>query len=157
MCGQKLSIEGSVIFLSLVLLRQRNVLTDSKGKRCMLNGSARPRLVKAPSVKKRWIPPAYGALKINVDGAFHHESGKAVVGVIIRDDDGLAKLIAWRILCHCRDAEEAEAAAYREDIAMAARWPDLPMVLQTDCSVFAEKLKSKEKDCTVAWSILNEA
>ena len=40
---------------------------------------------------------------------------------------------------------------------MAARWPDLPMVLETDCAVIAEKLKSKEKDRSVAWSILHEA
>jgi len=85
--GQKLSIEGSVTFLtrymdSLVLLRQKNVQTDGKGKQCMLNGGAMPRTVPEPRVRKRWIPPSFGALKINVDGAFHHESGKAAVGVI---------------------------------------------------------------------------
>ena len=42
------------------------------------------------------------------------------------------KLTAWRLLLHCRDPEEAEAAACREGIAMAARWHDLPMVLETD-------------------------
>lgn len=124
----------------------------------MLNGAAKPRLVKAPSVHKKWISPACGALKINVDGAFLHESGKAAIGVIIRDHEGHALLTAWRILVHCRDAEEAEAAACREGIVMVAgSWPELPMVVETDCAVIAEKLKSKEKDRSVAWSIMHEA
>ena len=94
--GQKLSIEGSVTFLtrymdSLVLLRHKNMRTDGKGKQCMLNGGARPRTVPVPRVRKRWIPPSFGALKINVDGAFLRESGKAAVGVTIKELLGLAE------------------------------------------------------------------
>jgi len=56
------------------------------------------------------------------------------------------KLSAWRLLHHCRDAEEEEAAACHEGVAMAARWPDIPMVLETKCAVVAGRLKSKEHD-----------
>jgi hypothetical protein len=99
----------------------------------MLNGGARPRTVPVPRARKRWIPPSFGALKINVDvdGAFLHESGKAAVGVIIRDHGGCVKLTAWRLLLHVlQGSEEAEATACREGIAMVACWPDLPMVLE---------------------------
>ena len=54
------------------------------------------------------------------------------------------------------DAEEAEAMACREGIAMAARWPDFPMV-ETHSAVVADKQKSREEDRSLAWSILQEA
>ena len=62
-----------------------------------------------------------GSLKINVDGTFIPSAGAAAVGVVIRDHAGQAKLASWRVLSYCRDAEEAEAAACREGITLAAR------------------------------------
>jgi hypothetical protein len=41
-----------------------------------------------------------------------------------------------------RDAEEAEVVVCREGIALAAHWLDVPMVLETDCAVVVDKLKS---------------
>jgi ribonuclease HI len=88
-------------------------------------------------------------LKINVDGAFIPSSGIAVVGVVIRDHAGQAKLASWRVLLYCRDAEEAEAAACSEGITLAARWPETHMVLETDCAVVAAKLKNIVQDRSV--------
>ena len=39
---------------------------------------------------------------------------------------------------------------------MAARWPDLPMVIETDCASVVERLKSKEQDRSVTWSLIHE-
>ena len=38
------------------------------------------------------------------------------MGVVIRDWKGSLKLTAWRILSHCRDAEEDEAVACLEGV-----------------------------------------
>jgi len=56
-------------------------------------------------------------------GPFYRIQEPAAVGVVIRDHEGLVKLTAWRLLSHCWDAEEAEAVACREGIALSARWP----------------------------------
>lgn len=79
------------------------------------------------------------------------------VGVVIRDHIGLAKLASWRLLYHCRDAEEAEAIACCEGIALAVRCPDAPMVLEIDSAVVAAKLKSNLLDRSVGWSLVREA
>ncbi|GJN01752.1 hypothetical protein PR202_ga19043 [Eleusine coracana subsp. coracana] len=94
----------------------------------------------------RWVPPAVGVLKINVDGAFDHESGAAGVGVIIRDDQGQPLLTANRVLLHCRNAEEAEAAACLEGVRQAERWPDCPLILESDCATAIEKIKQDGRD-----------
>ena len=79
------------------------------------------------------------------------------MGVVIRDHAGQAKLASWRVLLYCRDAEEAEAAACREGITLAARWPETHMVLETDCAVVAAKLKNTDQDRSVVWSLVREA
>ena len=53
--------------------------------------------------------------------------------------------------------EEAEAVACREGIVLAARWPDVPMMLETDCAVVAAKLKSNVQDRSIGWSLIREA
>jgi len=80
-------------------------------------------------------------MKINVDGAFISSSGTAAVGVVIRYHNGQVKLASWRLLRYCRDAKEAKAVAYCEGIALAAQWPDILMVLETDSAMVAAKLK----------------
>jgi ribonuclease HI len=158
--GKKISVEGSVVFLtrymdSLLQRRHITLQTDSKGKRCELVGSKRPAEV-ARQAQQKWVPPPPGMLKINVDGAFISSSGTAAVGVVIRDHNGQVKLASWRLLRYCRDAEEAEVVACCEGIALAARWPDVPMVLETDSAVVAAKLKSSVMDRSVGWSIVRE-
>jgi hypothetical protein len=41
-----------------------------------------------------------------------------------------------------REAEEADVVVCHEGIALAAHWLDVPMVLETDCAMVADKLKS---------------
>jgi ribonuclease HI len=97
-----------------------------------------------------------GMMKINVDGAFIPSSGIAVAGVVIRDHLGQTKLASWRLLRHCRDAEEAEAIACYEGIVLAAQWPHVPLMLETDCAVVAAKLKSNGQDRSIGWSLIRE-
>ena len=79
------------------------------------------------------------------------------MSVAIRDHAGQTKLASWCVLLYCRDAEEAEAAACREGITLAARWPETHMVLETDCAVVAAKLKNTDQDRLVGWSLVHEA
>ena len=58
---------------------------------------------------------------------------------------------------YCRDAEEAEAAACRKGITLAAQWPKTHMVLKTDCDVVAAKLNNTDQDRSVGWSLVHES
>ena len=51
-----------------------------------------------------------------------------------KEYDGQAKLAAWQILFHCRDAEETEAAASLEGVCLAAQWPKIPISLRPSVS-----------------------
>ena len=104
-----------------------------------------------------WTAPSEGTLKINVDGAFISSLGTAAVGVVIRYHNGQVKLASWRLLRYCRDAKEAKAVAYCEGIALAAQWPDVLMVLETDSAMVAAKLKSNVMDRSVGWSLVRQA
>ena len=39
----------------------------------------------------------------------------------------------------------------------AARWPNVLMVLETDCAVIANKLKAGVQDRSVAWALVRDA
>jgi hypothetical protein len=107
-----------------------------------------------PSLK--WLPPYGQVLKVNVDGAFIKESGKAAVGAVIRDEKGLPLLMTWRTLLHCCDAEEAEAEACLEGCRMASCWPDRSFVLESECSTLIGKIHAGGVDrSTVAPIIKN--
>lgn len=85
---------------------------------------------------KRWIPPRAGMVMVNVDGAFNAATEAAGIGVIIRDCHGQPLLIAWEVLLNCRDAEEAEARACLRvrGIRLTSGWPEVGVVLETDCA-----------------------
>jgi ribonuclease HI len=158
--GKRLSIDSSVLFLtryrdSLMQCQLNSFHAEDKGKRCALIGSSQ--LERVARLEKKWVPPDPGWMKINVDGAFLPDSGVAAIGVIIRDHGGGIKLSAWRLLRHCRDAVEAEVVACREGIILAARWPEVPMILETDCAVVVGKLRNPVQDRSLIWSTIQEA
>jgi ribonuclease HI len=103
-------------------------------------------------------PPPRDAdsFKINVDGAFAQESGKAAVGVVIRDASGHPLFSAGRRVLHCRDAEEAEAWACLEGIRLARRWPDKHFTLETDCASVVGKLQAANEDKSLIAPIIRD-
>nr|CAB3494683.1 unnamed protein product [Digitaria exilis] len=126
--GETVSIEGSVMFLncyreSLLLVRQQKVAVDDRGKQ-KVQAFDVPSCAKEPRLGKRWNPPAVGALKINVDGAFCRKSGAAGVGVVVRDVASWPAAVDGEQIkiFHCRDVEEAEALACLEGVRMGSRW-----------------------------------
>jgi ribonuclease HI len=105
---------------------------------------------------KRWERPPQGTLKISVDAAFNQMTGDAAVGMVIRDWEGSLKLTAWRVIFHCRDAEEAEAMACLEGVHMALRCPDVPMILESDCQSVVTKIQTKEHNRSSIWQVIKE-
>jgi len=49
---------------------------------------------KARQLSERWKPPEQGWVKVNVDGAFNHDTGRAGIGIVIRDSAGVAIICA---------------------------------------------------------------
>jgi hypothetical protein len=81
----------------LLLSQDREYFVDGKGKR-KASRELGEELTKgrlAGDVDRRWEPPADGWIKINVDGAFE-ESGRAEVGLVIRDHQGTILLSGWK-------------------------------------------------------------
>lgn len=116
--GKWIPITAFIIFLTCYM----NSLEASVGKRA--RGSADVQGSeggKGRQTAQHWLPPGDGMVKVNVDGAFHPTTGKAGLGVIIRDHTGQPLLTAWRAIFHCRDAEEAEAQACLDGIRLASR------------------------------------
>ena len=57
---------------------------------------------------------------VNLDGALNPSSGEAGIGVIIRDDQGGVLLSSWQYIRQEGNAEEVEASACREGLALAS-------------------------------------
>jgi ribonuclease HI len=85
-----------------------------------------------------------------VDGAFNLNIGEAVVGIIVQDHKGNPGVMVWKMLHHCRDAEEAEGIACLEGLKYAFRWPShAQAILESDCVNIVVKIQSCEKDCSL--------
>jgi hypothetical protein len=76
--------------------------------------------------------------------------------VVIRDWEGNLKLTGWCVILHCRDAEVAEAIECQEGVLMAQRWPDLPMILESDCPSMVSKLQTNPQDRSVMWQVIEQ-
>ena len=64
---------------------------------------------------------------------------------------------AWRILSHCRDAEEPEAVACLEGVHLAMRLPEIPMILESDCQTVVTKFHTKGSDRSSVASFRGDA
>lgn len=84
-------------------------------------------------------------MKLNVDGSFKAEDGKAGIGAVLRDSTGKIIFAACGKMDRCGDPLEAELLACREGIAMALQWTLLPMVIETDCQEALNLLRSKQR------------
>jgi ribonuclease HI len=72
-------------------------------------------------------------------GAFE-ESGRAGVGVVIRDHQGTVLLSGWKVIFNVVSADEVEALACLEGIRLAANWERKRAVLESDCETMIKSL-----------------
>ncbi|GJN26558.1 hypothetical protein PR202_gb14497 [Eleusine coracana subsp. coracana] len=145
------SVQASVSFLSkywleLCVVSQDTHSVDLKGKRPVVYSmqkntrrfTRRERQMREPS---KWEPPPEGWIKINVDGGFDKDTGKAGIGIVIRDAYGQALLCSWRALFRARDAEETEAVAATEGLRLAVEWNPEKAILESDCASVIQAFK----------------
>ena len=109
-----------------------------------------------PLGKTACEPPPVGWIKVNFDGSFVAQDGKAGAGVVARDSGGQIIFTAWSALSRCQGAEEAEAQAGLEGLRLAAQWAQGPVILETDCARIAHAMEAKE-DRSILSFILSEA
>jgi hypothetical protein len=89
--GEGILIVGSIAFLTrycseLSLVRQQGASADVRGKQKMFPDKRLSGTQPNSTSDCRWLPPEERVIKINMDGAFIPDSGKAAVGVIARND-----------------------------------------------------------------------
>jgi hypothetical protein len=133
------SIEGSKRFLmsyldSLLLIKQHPMADLEKGKMVISQAGFQPNKHMCRGEKKnkqKWMPPARGVLKLNVDGSYANDSAGA--GIVIRDHDGTVILTACWQLQHCIDSTEAEIAAMELGIAQAMTVTTGRFMIESDC------------------------
>ncbi|TVU24928.1 hypothetical protein EJB05_27394, partial [Eragrostis curvula] len=142
-------IAGSVGFLKnyeALVLSTRQSSEDRKGKGLGAPPGVQKQMSSRQSV--RWVPPPSGWIKINVDGAFSAESGKAGVGVVL--------LTAWRVIFHASSAEKVEALACKEGVRLAGEWERRPAVLESDCATLIAALQNKKDSHSSLSFVLSE-
>ena len=103
----------------------------------------------------RWVPPANGWAKLNVDGSFV-ASDDAGAGMILRDNEGKIIFSACRSLFSCRDPLEAELCGIMEGLSLAIQRSDLPVAIESDSSMVVSLISSGEVDRSVYASLVNE-
>jgi hypothetical protein len=85
---------------------------DPKGKQAILSELEHRIYEKNKSSPLRtslcWEPLEHGWVKVNVDGAFDQLTGRAGIGIIIRDSSGKPDLCAWKANSDELNAEETE-------------------------------------------------
>jgi len=96
-----------------------------------------------PLGKTAWEPPPSGWIKVNFDGSFVAQDGKAGAGVVARDSGGQVIFTAWRALFRCQNAEEVEAQACLEGLRLAAEWAQGPVIVKTDCARIVHAMEAK--------------
>jgi ribonuclease HI len=96
--------------------------------------------------KEHWLPPEESWHKVNVDGAFHSDSGRGGGGVIVRDHHGAFVSGACHFFPHTADAECAELLACRRGVQLAQEMLIPKVILEVDSTGVAAKLLQSECD-----------
>ena len=100
--------------------------------------------------------PPDGVLKLNVDGTFMPQSGRAGAGMILRRCDGSTVFSACRNLVLCSSALEAELQACLEGIQFALDICQEPFVVESDSAELVQMIKSKERDSSTLGHLVED-
>lgn len=110
----KASVYGSARFVvsywQSLLQTRHGKENDRKGKAPTYDSWKLEKIQKNKALheqKRKWSVPPHGWSKLNVDAAFDPTSGKANLGIIIRDDTGKVLLSSWKHGLRCGSVEDA--------------------------------------------------
>ena len=157
--GRWIQGAASVRFLSSyweALSNPSAPMADDKGKHAT-GSSCNPSPSPGFRPKRPWRMPEEGWIKVSVDGAFLEQTGKAGIGVAIRDQSGSVLVSAWKVITGAGSAEEVEAQACREGLGLAAEWTPLPTILESDCSTVVNYLSKPTSQRTSYAFVIQEA
>lgn len=126
-----------------VVLKTAAALEEWKeaNKTCSQVAGAKP--------SEHWLRPEPGWVKVNADGAYHSAEGIGGGGVVLRDHHGNFVSGASHFFPHLIDAEHAELLACQQGLVLARNRRILKVVLETDCTGVAAKLRRDEQDRSI--------
>ena len=105
-----------------------------------------PHVSKEPKIPRKWKPPTFGWAKLNVDGSFTHEDGRAGTGMVLRGHDGGIIFSACRSLRSCSGPLHAELEGCREGLSLSLQWTELPIALECDNLQAVSMIKETGQD-----------
>ena len=152
-------IEGSRRFIcsyahSLENIRSRTPEQIIKGKH--IPGVALTVPPATNTVKEVWNRPPVGELKLNVDGAFAAQTGRASAGMILRRDDTSTVFSACKVLHFCASALEAELQACLGGLRFALDMTEERFSVETDSAILVQLMSSKERDSSALGHLVED-
>ncbi|KAM3396874.1 hypothetical protein P3S68_000386 [Capsicum galapagoense] len=107
----------------------------------------RSRNTKQPLINKTqvvcWQKPDTSSTKLNTDGSFNNNNGKAGLGGALRDDNG-DLIMAFSIKAHCNNHNIAEAKAAWYGINWCLQNGYNNFTIESDSTVITDMLKNKK-------------
>lgn len=104
-------------------------------------GRATQRALQAP----KWIPPAKGMVKINVDGGIAKNRCKGAAAAVCRDAQGIYLGSSARIIDNCDDLGTLEAMACLEALPLAADLNLHRFTIACDAETVVKQIKEGSK------------
>jgi ribonuclease HI len=98
---------------------------------------------------EQWLRPELGWVKVNADVAYHSADGVGGGGVVLRDHHDNFVSGASHFFAHLIDAEHAELLACRQGLLLARDHQVQRVVLETDCTGVAAKLRRDGQDRSI--------
>ena len=100
-----------------------------------------------------WSPPPSFLFKINVDGVVDKATGKAGVGVIVRDKLGRVEAMMCRNLDAPLGAIETESKAIEAGLSFAQDIGIWDIVVESDCLIMIQVLKGTSAPLSVVSAV----
>ena len=105
---------------------------------------------KVPDVRKDpvnpWCKPPSNWVKLSVDGSFCGTDKSAGAGMVLRDSEGDSIFLECTHLMRCQSPFEAELRACKGGLERALQMSDLPIIVDSDCSMLVSAVKSTSTD-----------
>ena len=115
----------------------------------------RPLQSRVSRTRLPWTPPSAGFYKLNFDGAVFENSGRAGLGVVVRDVEGMIIAALSQNIPLPSSVESVEAMAARRAILLAQEISLTRVVMEGDSLKVIEAINSP-KQCRTQWGHIIE-